>query len=566
MSRIGFTTEQFINMSKEKFGSKFCYDKTHYVNSRTRVTITCPEHGDFETYTSNHLTGSGCPGCSRALNGLSHRMDTATFIQRAQSKHNNIYSYEKTIFTGSLKNLTVTCPVHGDFITQASRHINNGHGCPKCALVRRVEKRITPANAFLEKISKKTNFENYDFSKLTDFKSVLEYVTVICKKHGEFKTKPKYILPSLFFGCSKCKREDDKFDTSIFIEKSKACHGECYSYDSVEYIDSHTDVSITCKTHGDFVCKPYIHMAGGGFCYRCTSGVSSYEFEIRNLLEAHDITAESQFRRFEGIKEIDIVSHENKIGIEVNGLYWHRSDVKGKNFHKNKTNKMLEHGYRLIHIFEDDWLFKKEICKSIILNAFSKTPRKIYARKCEIKIISNKDANKFLTENHIQGSCVSKVRYGLFFENELVSVMTFGSNRKNLGNTAKPNEYELLRFCNKIYTNVVGGASRLFKFFVRQYDPQKITSYCNRSIGTGNLYKKLGFCFLYNTPPNYFYFNRNKRLSRFKFRKDVLIKQGYDKTKTEACIMEELGYHRIHDCGSMKFQWCNQSFSEDDLF
>jgi hypothetical protein len=566
MSRIGFTTEQFINKSKEKFGTKFCYEDTHYTNSGTHVIITCPDHGKFEIRPWVHLSGAGCPGCSRALNGLNHRMDTSTFIQRARNKHNNFYDYSKTVFEGSLKNLVVTCPMHGDFVTLASRHINNGHGCPKCSLAKRIEKNATPVSVFLEEISKKPNFEYYDFSKLIRFKNKKEWVTVFCKKHGEFKTKPRYIETSMFFGCSKCKKEDNKFNTSIFIEKAKEQHGECYSYDNVEYVDSHTDVLITCRTHGDFMCKPYVHLAGGGFCCRCTSGVSSYEFEIRNLLESNNVPVESQFRRFKGIKEIDIISHENKIGIEFNGLYWHRSDIKGKDYHKNKTDKMLEYGYRLIHIFEDDWLFKKEICKSIILNAFSKTPKKIHARKCEIKPVSNKDACKFLIENHIQGHCVSKVRYGLFFKNELVSVMTFGSNRKNLGNVAKPNEYELLRFCNKIYTNVVGGASRLFKFFIQQHTPQKITSYCNRGTGTGNLYKQLGFCFLYNTPPNYFYFNRNKRLSRFKFRKDVLIKQGYDKFKTEACIMEELGYHRIHDCGSMKFQWFNQSFSEDDLF
>lgn len=560
MPRNGFTTEQFINKSKAKFGSKYCYDKTHYINSINKVTISCPDHGEFQIKPLVHLSGTGCPSCSRALNGFNHRMDTKNFIQRGRDKHNNFYSYEKTIFTGSLKNLTVTCPVHGDFVTLASRHINNGHGCPKCGLVRRLEKRVTPVTTFLEVISKKPNFENYDFSKITQFRNRRDPVTVVCKKHGEFQTCPRYIKESLFFGCYRCKREDDTFTTSIFVEKSKALHGDCYSYDNVKYVESHTDVVITCRTHGDFVCKPYIHLAGGGFCPKCTSGVSSYEFQIQSFLEVNGINTESQFRRFKGIKEIDIINHENRIGIEVNGLYWHRSDVKGSDFHVTKTNKMLERGYRLIHIFEDDWLFKKEICKSILLNAFSKTPKKIHARKCIMKTITNKEASKFLSENHIQGSCVSKIRYGLFFENELVSVMSFGSNRKNLGNTAKPNEYELLRFCNKIYTNVVGGASRLFKFFVAQHNPEKITSYCNRSIGTGNMYKCLGFCFLYNTPPNYFYFNKNKRLSRFKFRKDVLIRQGHDKTKTEASIMKELGYHRIHDCGSMKFQWSKQSF------
>lgn len=566
MSRIGFTTEQIIDKSMAKFGSKFCYDKTRYINSKTKITITCPDHGDFETYVSNHLSGSGCPGCSRILNGLSHRMDTKTFIRRAQVNHNNFYDYSKTFFKGSLQELTITCPIHGDFVMLASRHINNGAGCKECGFIRRVGKCTTSVKEFLEKISNKPNFENYDFSKVIEFKNKRELITVVCKKHGEFKTKPRYVDTSMFFGCSKCKREDDKFDTSIFIKKSKAYHGECYSYDNVDYIDSHTDVSITCKKHGDFICKPYVHLAGGGFCSRCTSRVSSYETELKAKLEQHNIFVDSSYRRFEDVKEVDLICHNKKIGIEFNGLYWHCDLHKEKNYHKHKTDMLLKKGYRLIHIFEDDWLFKKDICLSILTNAFSKTPNKIYARKCTLLEISDKESKAFMQKNHIQGSCASRIRYGLFYNGELVSVMTFGSNRKSLGNKSKPNEYELLRFCNKLYTNVVGGASKLFTAFTKNYSPRTITSYCNRSIGTGKLYQQLGFTFLYNTPPNYFYVKGSKKFPRFKFRKDVLIKQGHDKNKTEACIMKEVGYNRIYDCGSMKFQWCNQSFSEDDLF
>ena len=91
----------------------------------------------------------------------------------------------------------------------------------------------------------------------------------------------------------------------------------------------------------------------------------------------------------------------------------------------------------MIHIFEDEWLFKKEIVKSRLLNLIGKTPNKIYARKCEIKEISSKDSVKFLEENHIQGNVNSKIRIGLFYNDELVSLMTFGSLRKNLGPDSK---------------------------------------------------------------------------------------------------------------------------------
>jgi hypothetical protein len=133
--------------------------------------------------------------------------------------------------------------------------------------------------------------------------------------------------------------------------------------------------------------------------------------------------------------------------------------------------------------------------------------------------------------------------------------MTFGKNRVCLGAKSKDKEYELIRFCNKLNTSVVGGASKLFSYFINNYDVDKIVSYCDIRYATGNLYEKLGFNFVHQSKPNYFYTKGGKRFNRFSFAKHKLVNMGYDKNKTERQIMLDLGYNRIYDCGCKKFVW-----------
>jgi hypothetical protein len=558
MSRKGLTTKEFIDRSKTKFGDKFLYTNTNYINQLTKVGLTCREHGDFTILPANHLTGTGCPSCSRKLNGASHRLTSEEYIEACRIVHDNFYDYSKTIFTGSFQIVTVTCPVHGDFLIQANRHKNTACGCQKCGALKTTNANRQSIDVFLEQLSKKKNFERYDFSNLKQFKTKLDLVTVRCALHGEYITKISYIENRENFGCSRCVRESATYTTEEFVQRSNKAHNKRYSYNNSVYVHAHHPITVTCPEHGDYTTKPLIHVLGGGFCPVCTPAVSSYEKQIRDLLDKKNIIYESAFRGFKDVKEIDIINHEIKTGIEFNGLYWHSESYKEKDYHLKKTEAMNSLGYRLIHIFEDEWLEKRSICESIILNAFKKTENKIYARNCTIRSVNSIDAKTFLMHNHIQGNCISKYRYGLYYEDCLVMLATFGKQRINLGSDASEGEYELLRMCGVLNTNIVGGASRLFKYFINEHAPVKIISYCDRRYGTGIMYRKLGFTELYHTKPNYFYVRGNRRYNRFVFRKDVLVAHGHNKLKTEKTIMRELGYSRIYDCGSIKFEWLGE--------
>jgi len=213
---------------------------------------------------------------------------------------------------------------------------------------------------------------------------------------------------------------------------------------------------------------------------------------------------------------------------------------------------------QLLHIFEDEWINKKKIVKSIIGSKLGIVDCKIYGRKTEVREINdNKLIRDFLEINHLQGFVGSKIKIGLFYDDELVSLMTFGKKRIAMGNKIrKDGEYEMLRFCNKLNTTVIGGASKLLKYFVKTYHPKSILTFADRRYSNGELYKKLGFEFIENTRPNYWYFKTHEliRHYRFNFRKNVLVKEGYDSNKTESEIMRERGYLRIYDCGNMKFE------------
>ena len=286
---------------------------------------------------------------------------------------------------------------------------------------------------------------------------------------------------------------------------------------------------------------------------------SGQEIEIQEFIQKN-YNKEIQLNKRNIIPpyELDIYLPDLKLGFEFNGLFWHSELYREKNYHFDKTKLSDNIGIKLIQIYEDDWLFKKEIVKSRISNLLGKTSNKIYARKCIIKEINdNKLVRDFLNENHLQGFVGSPIKIGLFFNDELVSLMTFGSKRKFMKQSNSDNVYEMLRFCSKLNVSVVGGSEKLFKYFIEKYKPKEVISYADRSWSQGELYRNLGFTFVSKTPPNYYYIIDRKRYHRFNFRKDKLIRDGFDSNKTEHEIMLERKIYKIYDSGSLKFIWKN---------
>jgi len=284
------------------------------------------------------------------------------------------------------------------------------------------------------------------------------------------------------------------------------------------------------------------------------NGPSAGEMELYNFVkELAPDTVQNDVNILSGL-ELDIVIPSMKLAMEYNGGYWHSDLFKDKKYHLNKQKEAAEKGYRLIHVWECDWFHKKEIIKSILKSIMNRVDKRIYARKTVVKEISYSDANTFLDKNHLQGSGVSKIRLGLFHDDELVSVMTFSSLRRATGQKSKEGSYELHRFCNELNTSVIGGASKLFKYFIKNYSPKHILSYASKDWSTGNLYESLGMTYAGDTTVGYFYTKSKFRYSRFQFQKHKLVAKGADPNLTEYGIMLKDGYHRVWDCGNLKYE------------
>lgn len=249
--------------------------------------------------------------------------------------------------------------------------------------------------------------------------------------------------------------------------------------------------------------------------------------------------------------ELDMYIPDLKIAIEFDGLYWHSEENVGSNYHLNKLNLCSANGIRLIHVFEDEWISKKDILKDRIKSIFGKFDRKIFARKCKVRELDFKTCFSFLDKNHIQGRDKSCFRYGLFYGEELVAVMTFGKPR-----FTTEYDFELIRYSSKLGVQVIGGAGKLLAYFENLNKGKTLISYADKRFSNGKLYFSLGFTFLRSSEPNYWWTKYQVRLSRYQCQKHKLksiLGDDFDVNESESVNMVRNGYHKIYDCGNLVF-------------
>lgn len=249
-------------------------------------------------------------------------------------------------------------------------------------------------------------------------------------------------------------------------------------------------------------------------------------------------------------KELDIYLPEVNLAIEFNGIYWHsESKLQNKMYHAKKTTQCSVRGVQLIHIYDYQWYQKQEIVKSLLASKLGKS-NKIFARKCVIKKVRAVDKKEFLNTTHLQGNCKSSINLGLYYNSELVAIATFGKSRYD-----KKYDYELLRFSSKLNVTVIGGFSKLLKYFIQNYSPTNILTYCDRNTSSGNLYIQTKFQLIDILKPSYFYFKNSNVYSREQFQKHKLNEKLsiFDESLTEYENMQINGYDRVWDSGNYKF-------------
>lgn len=292
--------------------------------------------------------------------------------------------------------------------------------------------------------------------------------------------------------------------------------------------------------------------------------ISKGEMEIKEFIESVGfIVNKGKNRKLLEGKEIDLIIDGTNICIEYNGLYYHTEKMgKTSSYHLNKTIDCNQIGYKLFHIFEDEWKNNENLVKSKLKHLLKVNDGiKIGGRNVIIKKIKSEDKTFFLKNNHIQGPDKSNISYGAYHNDILVGVMSFNDKRNMTKNF--DGEYELSRYATKQNYIIRGLASKMLKQFINDYSPTTIVSFADRRWtidSDNNLYTNLGFKLVSITKPTYYYYNskvsRYKRFHKFGFGKNNLKKRfpHLDYNKTEKELTTELGYDRIWDCGLFKYQ------------
>ena len=555
--------EHFLKTAKERFGDRysFPYIDKEYENSHSKITVKC-------NLCENEFIKIACDFVCSKTGGCwckEKKKDTITYNEIVSKINGYTVEYfdePKIVKTDKVK---LTCQKCGySYNARICSILKGKNMCKACAGRKHSEQIKLTVDEVKQRMDNKWPTIEVDY---TTYTKTMSYVDCKCKKCGhQFKRKVNTFFNGVLHGdpCPKCNKEiinkQRTKTTDEFIEEVNKIHGQNTYTVLSEYKSSDQKVMVKCNDCGrEFSIEANSFLQGHGCPYHnCNS--SGKEKEISEYIKTiYNGDVYNNDRKVLDGKELDIYIPAMKIAFEFDGVFWHNENNKPNNYHLWKTEECIKKGVRLIHIFEDEWKRKKDVWKSMISNILGTTKYKIYARKCEIRKVNTKECTQFLEQNHLQSWCPSQIKLGLYYNNELVSLMTFGKSRHYAGIGNNETEYELLRFCNKLHTSVIGGASKLFSYFVNTYRPLSVVSYADRRWSQGILYNKLGFTFDHYSKPNYFYVIGENRKNRFNFRKSILVKKyGCPLNMSEREFCKQQKWYRIYDCGTMVYKWFNK--------
>ena len=526
-------TIKFIEKAKIIHNGLYIYDKVIYEKSNKKICIIDPEYGEFWQTPSAHLSGKG--------NILRKREKTlATLSQKPSEYIKNIVN--KRIKTNQ-ERYGVANPAQCIFVKQKIKQTNlDKYGIENILLNDAIKEKIKQTNLdkygytsssknvdIKEKIKisnlskttlekekikekiKQTNLEKYGFSHHSQHPMIKEKIkisnlskTTLEKEKIQQKIKQtileKYgvenILKKINSGHLPQKSINIYNDINLFTNFMKDKTAKDASYE-LKY--SIAAIHNKCKEYN----IPYL------------KNEPQWEIDLSNWLTEHNINHIRNDRNILKPQEIDIYIPEYNIGIELCGLYWHSNLHRDKYYHRNKYKIAKDNNIQLIQIFEDEWVYKKEAVLNRLKNKL-KLHQSISARKCTIKEIDHRTSNEYIKQWHTQGNTPASVRLGLYYQGQLVQVMSFGKGRFHDG-------WELIRLVSE--KPVIGGANKLFKYFINKHNPVTIHSYCDLRWGSGDIYQKMGFEFIKQTEPDYFYVRDKSRINRINLQNHKLTEE-----------------------------------------
>jgi ssDNA-binding Zn-finger/Zn-ribbon topoisomerase 1 len=591
------TRAGFIQKATEKHGSFYSYEKAVYVNSSTKLTITCPVHGDFEQAPTSHLRGDACPQCGRAKAKNSIQSNTNVFIAKANAVHGDKYGYSNVAYKNNREKIIVHCLKHGGFEQTPNSHLQ-GQGCPSCGHEKISALKQLPQSAFIEK-AKAKHGEKYDYSKVA-YLGKKNNVVITCPLHGDFEQEPRNHINGA--GCPRCGIESGaelrRSTLDVFIEKARATHGDKYDYSKVVYVGMASKVNINCPDHGKFWQLPSSHLGGHG-CQDCAREIivaanqsSTDEFIVKAKLvhgDKYDYSTSAYVASKEKITiicprhgefeqrpeghlqgqgcircagqvskpEIGLTSYIEQLGFAV-----------GKNIALRKNSPyrfdgVIESKKLVIEFNGGYWHSAANKSKAYHINKRKHAESLGYEMLSiwEDDYLHKKDKVEALLRRKLLGAT-----HRIFARKtevvKLTAKQALAFHREHHLQESKPGSaslhYGLVyggetiaaasfdkagvlhRYTIKADTAVVGGMGKLIAAYRAEWGDKPITTYCDKDYFSGGLYAATGFTKVSETL-QLTYLHRSRRVRREAFMKHKLprIFGEVDMTKTEMQICQE---------------------------
>jgi hypothetical protein len=260
---------------------------------------------------------------------------TEWFIEKANKTHGDKYNYSKTKYISSKTKVTIICPIHGEFYQTPSSHLN-GCGCYTCARKLNGSKTRSNTDTFIEK-SIAIHGDRYEYS-LVEYETCLNEVSIICRRHGVFKQKPKMHLWGC--DCPKCATEISSNSRTIsnlmFIEKCVEIHGDTYDYSKTIFTRYSNRINILCRIHGEYTTWASNHIQGSGKCPKCNSEKRDINVFIEKAVKTHG-------NKYDYSKAV-YVNSCSKIEIicPIHGSFWQKANghLNGKGCNKCRIDDL----------------------------------------------------------------------------------------------------------------------------------------------------------------------------------------------------------------------------------
>jgi hypothetical protein len=540
MTNVKYSLEQV----KEVFvKSGYTLVSKEYPNAHATLETLCPKgHTYYVKFYCFKNSGNRCTECS------GNKAHTYEEVKKTVEKEG--YELLSTEYLNNKSKIELLCPKNHIYATTFGGFRNSKNRCSKCAGIQRLT--YEEVYAFFQNRNEILITKNYVNSS--------QILAVLCSKGHKYDTTynraSKRKQPQ---SCSICYSGPPNKKKTL-NEIMKSVEKEGYSLLSENYNNMHEKIELICPNKHVYLVKMSDFVTKKSRCTQCSlHGVSKEELQILEWVrEFFPDAAKKKIYYEPGNKtkhvEIDIYIPELNLGIEYNGLIWHSEYFLKKAMYKRAHEKMIEankNGLRLITIFQDEWLHRKEQVKGFLLSVFKKRTIGIGARKTTLLMIDKKEAAKFFNENHIQGSTNTDVCFGLFYENELVGAVS-GSKHHRQGHEGV---FVLNRLAFKIGYSISGGASKLLKallLYAKHRGYLKLISWSDNRWSTGDVYEKTGFALEEIHRPDYDYVCRSKRISKQSCQKRMLLKRGAV-GETEREMAWSLKLYRIWNCGKKRW-------------